>query len=231
MPPGDPPLTLRDLRGHPAGPLQGRRRRARGTARRRWSCTPSSTCCSTTHAAGSTARSKSDIAALAVGEEATVFAEVRTVHSRRTRQGRCARGSGRSRRHVDPHDHVLQPAVAREAAHRRHRGVVLRQARRVPRQAADDEPRRRRHRPRRRGRREDRRDRSGLPAVGQGRSVHVAAARAGGRRAREVQGARVRRSARRAVVRPRRPPRPQHRVTRDPPSGVDGREERGGRPA
>ena len=32
---------------------------------------------------------KTDIAALAVGEEATVFAEVRTIHGRRTRQGRA----------------------------------------------------------------------------------------------------------------------------------------------
>src|SRR5256714_10012461 len=32
---------------------------------------------------------KADIATLAVGEEATVFAEVRTIHGRRTRQGRA----------------------------------------------------------------------------------------------------------------------------------------------
>jgi len=32
---------------------------------------------------------KTDIASLAVGEEATVFAEVRTIHGRRTRQGRA----------------------------------------------------------------------------------------------------------------------------------------------
>ncbi len=46
-------------------------------------------------------------------------------------------------------------------------------------------------------RREDGRDRPRLPAVGQGRGVHVAAARAGVGRAREVPRARLRRSARR----------------------------------
>src|SRR6476660_3022696 len=88
MPTGDPPLTLADLRDITLERLKGV-----GPARekklaemdlhnvldllqhypRRWV----------------DRTKKTDIAALAVGEEATVFAEVRTIHGRRTRQGRA----------------------------------------------------------------------------------------------------------------------------------------------
>jgi ATP-dependent DNA helicase RecG len=87
MPTGDPPLTFRDLRAIPLTRLKGvgaaleERLRALGLDNlldlmqhypRRW-----------------VDRTKrADIAALAVGEEATVFAEVRTARGRRTRQGR-----------------------------------------------------------------------------------------------------------------------------------------------
>ena len=88
MPTGDPPLTLADLREIEVGRLKGvgasleSRLAALEITNvldllqhypRRW-----------------VDRTKrADIAALAVGEEATVFAEVQTVHSRRTRQGRA----------------------------------------------------------------------------------------------------------------------------------------------
>ncbi len=85
---GDPPLTLADLRAIPLSRLKGV-----GPALedklgemelhnvldllqhypRRWV----------------DRTKKTDIASLAVGEEATVFAEVRTIHGRRTRQGRA----------------------------------------------------------------------------------------------------------------------------------------------
>ncbi|MDQ1458036.1 MAG: ATP-dependent helicase RecG [Actinomycetota bacterium] len=88
MPTGDPPLTLADLREIPLERLKGVG--AALGARladmelhsvldllqhypRRWV----------------DRTKKTDIAALAVGEEATVFAEVRTIHGRRTRQGRA----------------------------------------------------------------------------------------------------------------------------------------------
>ena len=88
MPTGDPPLTLADLREIPLERLKGvgsalEARLADMELRtvldllrhypRRWI----------------DRTKKTDIAALAVGEEATVFAEVRTVHGRRTRQGRA----------------------------------------------------------------------------------------------------------------------------------------------
>ncbi len=88
MPSGDPPLTLADLRDIPLARLKGvgpaleARLDEMGLHNvldllqhypRRW-----------------VDRSKkTDIASLAVGEEATVFAEVRTIHGRRTRQGRA----------------------------------------------------------------------------------------------------------------------------------------------
>jgi ATP-dependent DNA helicase RecG len=88
VPTGDPPLTLADLREIPLERLKGvgsalEARLADMELRtvldllqhypRRWI----------------DRTKKTDIAALAVGEEATVFAEVRTVHGRRTRQGRA----------------------------------------------------------------------------------------------------------------------------------------------
>ena len=90
MPAGDPPLTLRDLREIELGAPEGCRSRARGAARRhglhnvldllqhyprRW-----------------IDRTKRvEIAALEVGEEATVIGEVRSVHGRRTRNRHGAR--------------------------------------------------------------------------------------------------------------------------------------------
>ena len=88
MPTGDPPLTLADLREIPLERLKGvgpalEARLADMELRtvldllqhypRRWV----------------DRTKKTDIATLAVGEEATVFAEVRTIHGRRTRQGRA----------------------------------------------------------------------------------------------------------------------------------------------
>jgi ATP-dependent DNA helicase RecG len=88
VPTGDPPLTLADLREIPLERLKGvgsalEARLADMELRtvldllqhypRRWV----------------DRTKKTDIAALAVGEEATVFAEVRTIHGRRTRQGRA----------------------------------------------------------------------------------------------------------------------------------------------
>ena len=88
MPTGDPPLTLADLREIPLERLKGvgpalQARLADMELEtvldllqhypRRWI----------------DRTKKTDIAALAVGEEATVFAEVRTIHGRRTRQGRA----------------------------------------------------------------------------------------------------------------------------------------------
>ena len=107
--------------------------------------------------------------------------EVRSARGRRTRQGR-------SLVEVVVHDGTSllnitffnQPWRDKQLTVG-HRSRVLRQARRVPRQAADDEPGRRRHRARGCHRRQDRRDRAGLPAVGEGRGLHLAAARAGRR--------------------------------------------------
>ncbi len=88
MPTGDPPLTLADLRDIPlerlkgVGPALEKKLAEMGLHNvldllqhypRRWI----------------DRTKKTDIAELAVGEEATVFAEVRTVHGRRTRQGRA----------------------------------------------------------------------------------------------------------------------------------------------
>ena len=87
---------------------------------------------------------RAEIAELAVGEEATVFAEVQHGPRPPHAPGRALVEVVVLRRHVAAERHVLQPGVAREAARGRHRGVVLRQARRVPRQAPDDEPGRRR---------------------------------------------------------------------------------------
>src|SRR6266850_640181 len=88
MPAGDPPLTLANLREHPVtelssvGPKLAPRLAEMGIETvldvlqhypRRWV----------------DRTRKADIATLAVGEEATVFAEVRTIRGRRTRQGRA----------------------------------------------------------------------------------------------------------------------------------------------
>jgi ATP-dependent DNA helicase RecG len=88
VPTGDPPLTLADLREIPLERLKGvgpalEARLADMALHtvldllqhypRRWI----------------DRTKKTDIAALAVGEEATVFAEVRTIHGRRSRQGRA----------------------------------------------------------------------------------------------------------------------------------------------
>jgi len=88
VPTGDPPLTLADLRDIPlerlkgVGPALEKKLAEMGLHNvldllqhypRRWI----------------DRTKKTDIAELAVGEEATVFAEVRTVHGRRTRQGRA----------------------------------------------------------------------------------------------------------------------------------------------
>ena len=230
MPTGDPPLTLADLRE-----IRLERLKGVGPALEKrsptWGCTTSSTSCSTTRAAGSTARRRPTSPTLAVGEEATIFAEVRTVHGRRTRQGSAlvevVVHDGTSMLTITFFNQAWrekQLSVGTEASFFGKLDVYRGQA-------PDDEPGRRRRRPGRRGRREDGRDRARLPAVGQGRGVHVAAARARLRRAREVPGraASPIRSTRRP--RPRRPRRPHARAARDPPAGVDGRDARGEAPA
>jgi ATP-dependent DNA helicase RecG len=88
VPSGDPPLTLADLRDIPVSRLKGVGSALEGRLAemglftvldvlqhypRRWI----------------DRTRRTDIAALAVGEEATVFAEVRTIHGRRTRQRRA----------------------------------------------------------------------------------------------------------------------------------------------
>ena len=188
-----------------------------------WSCTTCSTCCSTTRAAGSTARRSVDIAALEVGEEATVIGEVRSVHGRRTRKGSALV-------EVVVHDgsSLLNVTFFNQAWREKQLAVgtevslfgkldVYRGKRQMTK------PGRRRGRPGRRRRRQDRRDRARLPAVGQGRGVHLAAARAGG--ARRSRSARPRGFAdpldealldRHDLVDRTR------RAARDPPSGVDG---------
>ena len=115
MPAGDPPLTLRDLREielarlKGVGPALEARLADMGLHNvldllqhypRRW-----------------IDRTKRvDIAALEVGEEATVFGEVRTVHGRRTRKGRALVEVVVHDGIVAAQRHVLQPGVAREAA-------------------------------------------------------------------------------------------------------------------
>ena len=114
---------------------------------------------------------------------------------------------------------VLQPAVARAQLRSGTEVVAVREARRVPRQAAADEPDRRRARPRRRTT-TDRRDRADLPAVGEGRRVHVGApALVVGALA--CRGAGLRRSARRPRPRPgraRRSRRPRCAAIHQPES-------------
>ena len=126
---------------------------------------------------------QSDIADLRVGEEATVYAEVRKMSSRRTRQGRALVETivydGTSYLYVTFFNQpwrAQQLPVGTEAR-------LLREARALPGQAPDDEPGRRRPRP---DRREDRRDRPDLPPVGEGRRLHLAAAEARGRGARRA---------------------------------------------
>src|SRR5215203_2291843 len=75
---------------------------------------------------------RAEIHELAIGDEATVDAEVKSIHARRTR----------------------------------HPGVVVREGRELPRQAADDQPGRRRARRPRRGIGGDRHHRACVPAVG-----------------------------------------------------------------
>ena len=171
---------------------EGRRARARDAARRHGAAQRPRPARSTTRAATIDRTKQADIAELAVGEEATV--DRRGAHGPRrgrTRNGQRAGRGRRLRRHVGCSTITFFNQAWREKQlARRHRGVVLRQARRVPRQAPDDEPGRRRL-----GRAgvaddEDRRDRARLPAVGEGRGVHLAAARARRRRAREVHEAR-----------------------------------------
>ena len=130
-------------RDRPGAP-EGRRRRARGAARR--------------HGAAQRARPAPALPA-PLGRPHEAGRHRRRSRSARRRRcsPRCstiarpphapgprARRGRRLRRHVAAQRHVLQPGVAREAARGRHRGRVLRQARRVPRQAPDDEPGRRR---------------------------------------------------------------------------------------
>ena len=192
VPTGDPPLTLRDLREIELARLKGVGPALEGRLAdmgllnvldllqhypRRW-----------------IDRTKRvEIAALEVGRGGDGHRrgalDPRSSHAQPARAG----GGRDPRRLVAAQRHVLQPGVAREATRGRHRGVAVRQARRVPRQAPDDDAGGRRARPRRRRRRQDRRDPARLPAVGEGRGVHLAAAHARGRGARQVQGARLRR--------------------------------------
>ena len=202
MPAGDPPLTLRDLREIELARLKGvgaaleARLADMGLHTvldllqhypRRW-----------------IDRTKRvEIAALEVGEEATVIGEVRSVHGRRTRNGKALV-------EVVIHDgsSLLNVTFFNQAWREKQLAVgtevslfgkldVYRGKRQMTMPVVDVLGRAGR------GRRQDRRDPAGLPAVGEGRGVHVAAARAGGRGAREVRAARLRRPGRRRAARPR----------------------------
>ena len=116
---------------------------------------------------------RADIAELAIGQEATVFAEVRRIAARRSRQGRAIVDGGRVRRNVVAQRRVLQPGLARTPTRGRYGGRVLRQGRGVQGQASAHQPGRRRTR---QARREHRHRGARLPPVGQGRRVHLAAA-------------------------------------------------------
>ena len=124
MPTGDPPLTLRDLRDielarlKGVGPTRSKQRLADMGLHnvldllqhypRRW-----------------IDRTKRvEIAALEVGEEATVIGEVRSIHGRPTRNGKALVEVVDPRRLVAAQRHVLQPGVAREATRGRYRGVA-----------------------------------------------------------------------------------------------------------
>ena len=104
------------------GAPQGRRSRARERASPTWVCTTCSTCCSTTRAAGSTARRRVDIADARSGRGGDRHRRgahgARPPHAQRPRAG----GGRDPRRLVDAQRHVLQPGLAREAARGRHRG-------------------------------------------------------------------------------------------------------------
>ena len=70
---------------------------------------------------------------LEVGKEALVLVTVRNVTKRVTKNRKNDGDRGRRRRQRSTDDHVLQPAVAREAAGRGTQHLVVRQARGVPR--------------------------------------------------------------------------------------------------
>ena len=114
----------------------------------------------------------------------------------------------RRRRHRAPAGRVLQPAVARAPAHRGPAGRPVRQGRRVPRRAADDEP------DRRPDRRPHRSHRADLPAEREGPAHHVGDRRLGRERARTLPTARRRRSGARRGAPSTRPDRARRRAAR-----------------
>ncbi len=85
-------------------------------------------------------RNLQQIASLAIGEEATVYGDGEEGVGATHATGALARRDRDLRRHLVPEVHVLQPAVAREAALGGHRGRVLRQGRALPEPPPDDEP-------------------------------------------------------------------------------------------
>ena len=184
--------------GHRA---QGGRDEARNRVWPRWGSHRCSTCSSTTRAATSTAPSAPRSPSSSIGDEATVDAEVRSIRSRRTRDGKRTIVNGdRVRRHRSARAGVLQPGLARAAAPAGHPGVAVREGRAVPGQAPAHEPgRRRAQRPtptaRATRQRRHRHGRARVPAVGEGRGAHVAA---------PARGRVVPRSARRRGASPTR---------------------------
>ena len=115
-------------RAQPVTELKRGRAEARRRGSRRWaSRTVARPARSTTRAATTTARNTPEIAELAVGEEATVFARGEEDPGRRDAPApRHRRGRGLRRHRRTCAARVLQPGVARAAARRRHRGRVLR---------------------------------------------------------------------------------------------------------
>ncbi len=107
---------------------------------------------------------QADIADLVDGQEAMVLGEVRRSYGPAHPAGADA-GRGRPVRRLElPVAHVLQPALAGQAAERGHPGGGVRQGRALSGPAPDDES------GRRPGRRPDRPDRPGVSAVGEGRA-------------------------------------------------------------
>ena len=154
---------------------------------------------------------------LEVGKEALVLVTVRSVTKRVMKNRKTMVNADRRRRQWSTEHHVLQPAVAREAARRGAEHLAVRQARGVPRRAADDEPDRRPHR------RPHRPHRADLPAEREGIDHHLGDRRVRRERARTVHGPRHRRP--RAVEHPAasRPARPHRRAPPHPSARDDGR--------
>ena len=163
---------------------------------------------------------RAEIHELEIGQEATVDAEVRAVHARRTRDRKRTIVNATVYDGTGLLEIVFFNQAWRERQLRPGTQVSLfGKVEQLPGQAPDDEPGRRRARRSRRRLRRHRHHRARLPAVGEGRGAHLAAPPGGGVVPGAHEGAGLRRSARRRP--PRRAPadRPGERVPRHPPPG------------